>query len=108
MNIMKNRKKSFNEKIKNTLFKKVNLDLISNHKLINYQNISEKDYINQLSIQIHSPVMWSDTIEYILQNEIDTFIEIGPKKTLLNFLPKDFNGGKYSFTNIEDINNVQG
>ena len=105
-NLMRDSAKIFNEKIKNTLFKKVNLDLISNHKLINYQNISEKDYINQLSIQIHSPVMWSDTIECILQNEIDTFIEIGPKKTLLNFLPKDFQGDKKSFCNIEDLQHV--
>ena len=50
--------------------------------------------------------MWSDTIEYILQNEIDTFIEIGPKKTLLNFLPKDFQGDKKSFCNIEDLQHV--
>ena len=94
------------KKLKNNLFKKINIDLISNHKLVNYKNISENDYSNQLSLQIHSPVMWSDTIKTILNEEIDTFIEIGPKKTLLNFLPKDFQGEKYSFCNIEDINNV--
>ena len=101
--LMKDSAKIFSEKIKNNLFKKINIDLISNHKLVNYKNISEKDYSNQLSLQIHSPVMWSDTIKTILNEEIDTFIEIGPKKTLLNFLPKDFQGEKYSFCNIEDI-----
>ena len=105
-NLMKDSAKIFSEKIKNILFKKINIDLISNHNLINYKNISEKDYSNQLSLQIHSPVMWSDTIKTILNDEIDTFIEIGPKKTLLNFLPKDFRGEKYSFCKIEDINNV--
>ena len=29
--------------------------------------------------------MWSDTIKTILNEKVDTFIEIGPKKTLLNF-----------------------
>ena len=96
----------FIENIKNKLFKKINLDLISNHKLVNYKNISEKDYNIQLSHQIYSTVMWSETIKNILKEEIDTFIEIGPKKTLLNFLPKDFNGEKYSFCNQEDIRNV--
>ena len=96
----------FSEKIKNNLFKKINIDLISNHKLINYRNISEKEYINQLSHQIHSPVMWSESIKTILNNDINTFIEIGPKKTLLNFIPKDFQGEKYSFCSIEDTNNV--
>ena len=105
-NLMRDSAKIFSEKIKNNLFKKINIDLISNHNLINYKNISEKDYSNQLSLQIHSPVMWSDTIKTILNDEIDTFIEIGPKKTLLNFLPKDFRGEKYSICKIEDINNV--
>ena len=104
--LMKESAEIFSEKIKNNLFKKINIDLISNHKLINYKNISENDYSKQLSLQIHSPVMWSDTIKTILKKEINTFIEIGPKKTLLNFLPKDFQGEKYSFCNIEDINNV--
>ncbi len=99
--------KIFSEKIKSIIFKKTNIDLISNHKLINYKNISEKEYINQLSLQIHSPVMWSEVIKFILKDEITSFIEIGPKKTLLNFLPKNFHGEKYSFTSVEDINIVQ-
>ena len=104
--LMKDSAKIFSEKIKNTLFKKISIDLISNHKLINYKHISENEYCNQLSLQIHSPVMWSETIKTILNNDIDTFIEIGPKKTLLNFLPKEFSGEKYSFCSIEDIHNV--
>ena len=80
--------------------------MISNHKLVNYKNISEIEYSKQLSNQIHSPVMWSETMKLILNEEISSFIEIGPKKTLLNFLPKDFQGEKYSFCSIEDIKNV--
>ncbi len=104
--LMKDSAKIFSEKIKNNFFKKIKIDLISNHKLINYKEISEKDYRNQLSLQIHSPVMWSETIKTILNEDINTFIEIGPKKTLLNFLPKDFQGEKYSFCSIEEIKNV--
>ncbi len=105
-NLMRDSAKIFSEKINNILFKKINIDLISNHKLINYKNISEKEYNDQLSLQIHSPVMWSETIKTILSKEINTFIEIGPKKTLINFLPKDFQGDKYSLSSIEDINFV--
>jgi len=104
--LMKDSAKIFSEKIKNNSFKKIKIDLISNHKLINYKEISEKEYSNQLSLQIHSPVMWSETIKTILKEDINTFIEIGPKKTLLNFLPKDFQGEKYSFCSIEEIKNV--
>jgi malonyl CoA-acyl carrier protein transacylase len=104
--LMKDSAKIFSEKIKNTLFKKISIDLISNHKLVNYRNISENDYSKQLSLQIHSPVMWTDTIKNILNENINTFIEIGPKKTLINFLPKHFQGNKYSFSNVDDIKNV--
>ena len=104
--LMKDSAIIFNKKIKNKSFNKINIDLISNHKLINYKDISEKDYSNQLSLQIHSPVMWSETIKTILSEEINTFIEIGPKKTLLNFLPKDYPGNKYSICSVKDIVNV--
>ena len=103
--LMKDSAKIFSEKIKNNLFKKINIDLISNHQLVNYKNISANDYSKQLKLQIHSPVMWSDTIKTILK-ETDKFIEIGPKKTLLNFLPRDYKGEKYSLCNLEDLNNV--
>ena len=103
---MRDSAKMFSDKIKNYLFKKINIDLISNHELVNYKNLSEKYYSNQLSLQIYSPVMWSDTIKKILNDEINTFVEIGPKKTLLNFLPKDFKGEKFSFCSTEDIDNV--
>ena len=101
--LMKDSSKIFSEKISNNLFKKIDIDLISNHKLINYKNISTNDYSNQLSLQIYSPVMWSDTMKSILKEKIDTSIEIGPKKTLINFLPRKFEGEKYSFCSYEDI-----
>lgn len=96
----------FREKLKNISFNKVNTDLISNHELINYRHLSEKDYSNQLSLQIHSPVMWSDTIKKLLEKRMDSFIEIGPKKTLLNFLPRQFQGNKMSLSNLEDVSFV--
>ena len=77
-----------------------------NHELINYRHLSEKDYSNQLSLQIHSPVMWSDTIKKLLEKRMDSFIEIGPKKTLLNFLPRQFQGNKMSLSNLEDVSFV--
>ena len=95
--------KLFIDKNKNIKFNKVNFDLISNHQLINYKNIPENEFINQLSLQIHSPVMWSDTIKKITKIGVNKFIEIGPKKTLLNFIPKNFQAEKIFITSSEDI-----
>ena len=97
--------KLFLDRNKNINFNKVNFDLISNHQLKNYKDIPQTEYINQLSLQIHSPVMWSDTIKKIIETGVSKFIEIGPKKTLLNFIPKGLESEKFSITNNEDIDN---
>ena len=95
----------FGNKIKDITFKDVDLDVISNHMLINYKNISKLEYSNQLKLQIHSPVLWSDIIQKKISSKIDGFIEIGPKKTLLNFIPRNFSGEKIAITNSEEIEN---
>jgi [acyl-carrier-protein] S-malonyltransferase len=97
--------KIFKEKNLNTNFKKVNSSIISNHKLVNYRDIPETNYLNQLTHQIHSPVMWSKTIQFLISKGIKKFMEIGPKKTLLNFISKDFDGDKISITNKEEVDN---
>ena len=95
----------FNNKISDIVFNNVETDVISNHMLINYKNISKTEYSNQLKVQIHSPVMWSDTIQKIISMNVENFIEIGPKKTLLNFIPKNFSGEKIAITNNEEVEN---
>ena len=95
----------FESKIGDVVFIDVELDVISNHILINYKSISKTEYSNQLKAQIHSPVMWSDTIQKIISMNVETFIEIGPKKTLLNFIPRNFAGDKIAITNNEEVEN---
>ena len=95
----------FKNKISDILFNEVEIDVISNHMLVNYKNISKSEYSNQLKVQIHSPVMWSDTIQKIISMNVYNFIEIGPKKTLLNFIPRSFTGEKIAITNNEEIEN---
>ena len=95
----------FKNKISDIVFNDVETDVISNHMLINYKNISKSEYSNQLKVQIHSPVMWSDTIQKIISMNVYNFIEIGPKKTLLNFIPRSFTGEKIAITNNEEIEN---
>ncbi len=56
------------------------------------KNIDAKPYSNKddikeiLAKHVMSPTKMSDTIKYMMENGIDTFIEIGPGKTLSNFV----------------------
>ncbi|MEN6470213.1 MAG: ACP S-malonyltransferase [Clostridiaceae bacterium] len=45
-------------------------------------------YAQTLSRQIESPVLWQKTIEALLKQGVDTFIEAGPGKTLAGFVKK--------------------
>ena len=41
-----------------------------------------------LSRQVASPVRWQQSMERMLENGVDTFIEIGPGRTLAGFMKK--------------------
>ncbi|MDO4322878.1 MAG: ACP S-malonyltransferase [Lachnospiraceae bacterium] len=41
-----------------------------------------------LGRQVYSPVLWQQSIEYMVREGADTFIEIGPGKTLTSFVKK--------------------
>jgi len=49
--------------------------------------------------------MWSDTIQKLIFLNVESFIEIGPKKTLLNFIPRNYSGQKIAITNIGEVEN---
>ncbi|OQA21828.1 MAG: Polyketide biosynthesis protein BaeE [Actinobacteria bacterium ADurb.Bin346] len=61
------------------VFKKLNMDFFSSTEVL---KINSNQIRNTLVNQLTHPVKWVDTIENLLLPEIDTFIEIGPGKTL--------------------------
>ncbi len=38
--------------------------------------------------QVSSPVQWTKSVQYMIENGVDTFIEVGPGKTLSSFIKK--------------------
>lgn len=69
--------------------KKVEVDKC---KITLYSNMTAKPYTEDipylLSNQICNPVLWQKTIENMIADGVDTFIEIGPGKTLTNMIKK--------------------
>lgn len=56
---------------------------------VNATEITEISEMTDLLVrQMYSPVRWMQSMEYMLANGVDTFVEIGPGKTLEGFLKK--------------------
>lgn len=58
-----------------------------------------------LSKQVFMPVLWQDSIEFMIKYGIDTFIEIGPGKSLSSFVKKTAKklGVKITTINVENM-----
>ena len=58
--------------------------------------------------QFSSAVRWEQTIRKMLADGVDTFIEIGPGKTLTGFMRKiDKNAKAFNIEKLEDIDKVK-
>lgn len=81
---MKEAADTFAQELEQAVLKKSDITL--------YSNVTAKPYTDNitelLSKQICSPVRWEDIIRDMIASGIDTFIEIGPGKTLSNMIRK--------------------
>ncbi len=66
---------------------------------------NKTDIIPILIKQVMSPVKWEDTINYLAAQGVDTFIEIGPGKTLSGFVKRTVKGVK--IYNVEDMKSLE-
>lgn len=70
--------------------------------------VTEKEKIKELlKKQVYSPVRWQQSVERMIADGTDTFIEVGPGKTLTGFLRKiNRNVKGIKIENIEDLKNI--
>lgn len=72
-----------------------------------YANVTAKVYddpLRLISAQVKSPVMWQDTIEHMIADGFDTFIEVGPGKTLAGLIKKI--NGDVQVLNVYDLQSL--
>ncbi|MBQ8532766.1 MAG: ACP S-malonyltransferase [Clostridia bacterium] len=97
---MKEAAAAFAEELKKAEIKKQNIALYSNMTAKAYT----EDVVGLLSKQICNPVQWENIIRNMISNGIDTFIEIGPAKTLSNMIKKiDSEVKTYSVSELEAL-----
>ncbi|CAH2212872.1 ACP S-malonyltransferase [Tepidibacter aestuarii] len=69
-------------------------------------NYVEKDEIKDTLVkQVSSSVLWEDSIEKLIEDGFDTFVEIGPGKTLKGFINKISKKSKVK-VNIHNVENA--
>lgn len=74
------------KKIKKTPLKPLAVPYVTNVTAEYVENINETEAL--LVKQIASPVRWMQSVETMITNGVDTFVEIGPGKTLAGFIKK--------------------
>ena len=74
------------QELEQVTFQKLQMPYVTN---VNACEITDASEIPELLVrQMYSPVRWMQSMEYMLKNGVDTFVEIGPGKTLEGFLKK--------------------
>ncbi|MBQ4347869.1 MAG: ACP S-malonyltransferase [Firmicutes bacterium] len=90
----------FSEELKKIDFSAPQIPLYSNLTA----EIYSEDIVKTLSEQICNPVLWEKLIRNMIASGIDTFIEIGPGKTLTNMINKiDSNVKAFSACDMEAV-----
>ena len=103
--LMSNATKIMNSEIEKCDFKKPNNTLISN---VTSEEVNDSFLLKELLIkQIESRVRWRESVNYMIKNKINKFIEIGPGKVLSGLIKRiDKNVTTSSVNNEEDINKI--
>lgn len=81
---------------------KMNLPVITNVTGAEVEN--NEDIIPLLIKQVMSPVKWEQSIKVLVDKGVDTFIEVGPGKTLSGFVKRIAKGA--TIINVEDMKSL--
>lgn len=67
----------------------------------------DEEVANLLEKQVQSSVYLEDSIRYMAEAGVDTFVEIGPGKAISKFITKTVDNAKvYSIDSVEDFENI--
>jgi len=88
--------------LKNVKINDLKLPVITN---VTAKYIKSKDEVRDLlTRQVMNSVLWEDTIRRMISDGVDTFVEIGPGKTLSGFVRKIDKG--MNIFNVEDMDSL--
>lgn len=99
--LLKDASNQLKEKLDALTFQEGTAPVYSNVTALPHNQETVKDMLVK---QMYSPVQWRKTVENLLAEGFDTFVEVGPGKTLAGFVRKiDRNATIYSVNNVESF-----
>jgi [acyl-carrier-protein] S-malonyltransferase len=103
--LMKNAVSDFSEFIEEISFQEPAASMLFN---ATGQEENEPEKIrNVMAQQLVSPVKWYDIVQKMIENGIDTFVEVGPKKVLSGLVGKSLPPeSDIKIYNVEDIKSL--
>ena len=104
--LMKPAAEKMEKKINSTVFQNPKIDLVSN---VTAKSTNDSNEIKNLLIkQISSKVRWRESVLFMIKNQVNEFIEIGPGKVLSGLIKRiDDKVLSKSINTIEDIKNLK-
>jgi len=101
--LLREKAEEFAKYIDEIEIKDAKIPVISN---ITAKPIKEKEEIRkELKAHFYSPVRWVQTVEFLKSENIDTIVEIGPKKVLTGLIKRIDRG--FNLINIEKLEDLQ-
>lgn len=96
----------FSEELVKYNYNQMKRTVISNVTALPYE--SEKEIVNKLKLQIISPVMWKQSMEYLRDKGVEVAVEMQPKTVLKNLMRKNAPEIKtYSFDRNADVQSLK-
>ncbi len=103
--LLRDKAKEFGKYLDEIEIKDAKIPVVSN---ITATPIQSKDEIrNELEAHFYSPVRWVQTVEFLVNNGVDTVFEIGPKKVLIGLIKRiNRNLNLKNIETLKDIENI--
>ncbi len=103
--LMKSAADAFRLKLAQTPIQNINIPLVSNFDATAHTMAHEiRDNLHK---QIYSPVKWYQSVQYMIEQGVDTFVEIGPKNVLSKLISQiDSRVRVFNVDKLQDAENL--
>ncbi len=100
--LLKPASEKLNTELKNIKISDMNFPVLTN---LTGDIVDKADIIDTLTKQVMNPVKWEQTVRKFIELGVNTFIELGPGKTLSSFVKKV--SKEVSVYNVEDLKSLE-